>query len=100
MRWMTIAFSGDFAASAASRGSVESTYGCIKVVSRLSGTRAISAKSIPANFTDSDSRRRRLPWHSGHSPLTMYCAARFFISGLVVVANVCSTCLRALVNVP
>ena len=62
--------------------------------------REISAMSRPANVTDSDSRRSRLPWQSGHSLLIMYCSARFFISGLCVLAKVCSTWRRALVNVP
>ena len=56
--------------------------------------------SRPANFTDSDSRRSRLPWQSGHSVLTIYCETRFFIDALSVLANVCSTYLRAPVKVP
>ena len=56
--------------------------------------------SSPAKVTDRDSRRSRLPWQRRHSPLTMYCDTRFFISALCVVAKVCSTYFRAPVNVP
>ena len=56
--------------------------------------------SRPANVTDSDSRRSRLPLAERASLLSMYCSARFFISGLCVLAKVCSTCRRALVKVP
>ena len=47
--------------------------------------------STPENVTDSDSRRSRLPRHSGHSALTMYLATRFLIDALSVVANVLIT---------
>ena len=56
--------------------------------------------SKPANVTDSDSRRSRLPRQSGHSPLSMNWSARFFISALCELAKVWSTCRLALVNVP
>ena len=60
----------------------------------------MSAMSSPANFTESDSTRSRLPWHVGHSPPIMYCATRFFMSGLCVWAKVCRTYRRAPENVP
>ena len=46
------------------------------------------------------SRRSRLPSHSGQRLLSMYCAARFFIMALWVVAKLCMTWRRAPVNVP
>ena len=49
---------------------------------RLSDSADISAMSEPSNFTDSDSRRRRLPWHSGHSVLIKYCDTRFLVNAL------------------
>ena len=47
--------------------------------------------SKPANVTDSDSRRSRLPWQVGQSAAIMYCETRLRISALCVFANVCST---------
>ena len=70
---------------------------------------ASRASGTPGDVGDVQARERhatatrgrsRLPWQSGHSLLTMYCDARLFISGLCVLAKVCSTCRRALVNVP
>jgi hypothetical protein len=60
----------------------------------------MSAMSSPAKVTESDSRRSRFPWQSGHSVLSMYCATRRFIDALCVLAKVCSTCRRAPVKVP
>ena len=56
--------------------------------------------SSPPNFTDKDSRRRRLPWQVGQSEPSRYCATRFFISALWVVAKVCSTYFLTPMNVP
>ena len=56
--------------------------------------------SRPAKVIDNASGFSRLPRHAGHSVLTMYCCTRFFIEALSVVANVCSTYLRAPVKVP
>ena len=59
--------------------------------SRISDSADISAISKPANFTDSDSRRRRLPWQSGHSVLIRYWETRFLVNALWVLAKVCRT---------
>ncbi len=56
--------------------------------------------SCPANVTASASRFRRLPRQTGQIAPTMKRETRFFISGLCVVAKVCSTYLRAPVKVP
>ena len=57
--------------------------------------------SSPANVTDSASRPEPLAVaQPGSRCSTMYCATRFFISALCVVAKVCSTYRRAPVNVP
>ena len=64
------------------------------------GSRDRSARSRPANVTDRDSGRSRLPWHNGHVSLSMKCSARFFIFGLSVFANEVKTCRRALEKVP
>ena len=77
-----------------------SAYGFTTAASCFSGRRDSSAMSRPANFTASDSRRSRLPWHVWHSLLIMYCITRRFIIALCVFANVWNTCRRALVNVP
>ncbi len=65
-----------------------------------SGSRDSSVMSSPPNVTASGSGRSRLPPHAGQSWPVMYCSARRFICGLCVVAKLCSTCRRALVNVP
>ncbi len=56
--------------------------------------------SSPAKVTDSASAFRRLPSHAEHSVPDINRETRRFISSLGVVAKVCSTYLRALVNVP
>ena len=56
--------------------------------------------SMPANVTDSDSRRSRLPLHVAQTVPAINDAARRFIIALCECANVCSTCRRAPVNVP
>jgi hypothetical protein len=47
--------------------------------------------SSPAKVTDSDSGLSRLPPQAGQSALTRYCATRFLIDAVCVVANVVST---------
>ncbi len=56
--------------------------------------------SRPAKVTASASRLSRLPRQTGQIAPTMKRETRFFMSGLCVVANVCSTYLRAPVKVP
>jgi hypothetical protein len=56
-----------------------------------SGRRDISAMSRPAKVTESDSALRRLPWQTGQSLGTMYCATRLRIAALWLVAKVCIT---------
>ena len=58
---------------------------------RSSGSCASVPMSIPANVTESASFFSRLPPHAGQIAPVMKRATRFFISGLCVVANVCST---------
>ena len=55
----------------ASSALAPSAYGRKIAASLLSGSLDMSAMSRPANVTDSDSRRRRLPWQTGHSVLSM-----------------------------
>ena len=47
--------------------------------------------SRPSNVTDRDSCLIFLPWHSGHSSLVRYWAARFLVLGLFALAKVSST---------
>jgi hypothetical protein len=70
------------------RGARAVRIGTEDIASLTSGSADMSAMSSLLNFTDSASGRSRLPRHTGQSTLTMYCAARFFIIGLSVVANV------------
>ncbi len=97
---VTSAFSGCEAASAARDGALPSPWGRRMSATRRSGRLENSPMSRPANVTESASRRRRLPPHSGHGVLSMYSETRRFMSALCVVANVWSTWRRALVNVP
>ena len=100
IRRITMTFSGCAASCAASCGAAPSAYGWNNAARWASGSRDRSAMSSPANVTESDSRRRRFPWHSGHSLLRMKWSARFFISGLFEFAKLWSTCRFAPVNVP
>ena len=58
---------------------------------RASGRCENSAMSRPSNVTDSASFLIFLPWHSEHSSLVRYWAARFLVLGLLALANVSST---------
>jgi hypothetical protein len=50
---------------------VPAAYGASTVARRASGSRDISVMSRPAKVTESDSRRSRLPPHTGQSVLSM-----------------------------
>ena len=92
MRWATIACSG------CSAGQLRPSL-AVRVGIRAQDAgqplerqpRHVGDVAARAKVTDSDSGRSRLPWQSGHSLLIMYCETRFFISGLCVLAKVCST---------
>ncbi|KAG1226233.1 hypothetical protein G6F68_019781 [Rhizopus microsporus] len=58
---------------------------------RVSGSRDNVPMSSPANLTDSASRFKRRPSHTGHGAPVMKRATRFFIMALCVVAHVCIT---------